>query len=163
MRVLFVQDNGINESLALAELAGWLGNQGHEVRLLLDRQERRLEQKASAFAPDLVVVPCNVYAHTWALGMLRRLAAALPGAPVLVGGTHPTFAPDLLDEPEVSMILVGEAELVVSELLERLGNGCDYTDIPGIWVKREGVKHRNGPADRLDDLDKLPLPDRSMY
>ncbi len=163
MKVLFIQDNGINESLALTELAGWLGAKGHQVRLLLDRQERHLEKQAAAFAPDLVIIPCNVFAHVWVLSTLRRLATALPGTPVLVGGTHATFSPDLLEEPELSMLLVGEAELAVAELLDRMAAGKEITGIPGIWVKRNGEIERTGPAPRLEDLDSLPLPDRAMY
>lgn len=163
MRVLLVQDNGINESLALAELSGWLGSKGHQTLLLLDRQERDLEGRAAAFAPDLIIVPCNVYAHVWVLEMLRRLQRALPDTPVLAGGTHATFSPDLLDEPEVSMLLVGEAELAVSELLDRMAAGRELAGIPGIWIKRRETIERTGPAPRLKDLDSLPLPDRAMY
>ena len=92
-RILFLQDNGINESLALAELSGYLVARGHTTRLLLEREERDLLRSAREYQPDLIVVPCNVYAHRWVLDLLHRLDAALPGIPVLVGGTHPTFAP----------------------------------------------------------------------
>lgn len=162
-RVLFLQDNGINESLALTELSAYLSRRGHSTQILLQRDEPLFEKRIQAIKPHLVVVPCNVYAHGWVLRTLTMLARVIPGTPVLVGGTHPTFSPDFIQEAPVSMILVGEAEIAVLELLERILSGQDYLDIPGVWVKRDGEVQRTGPAARLADLDELVPSNRMLY
>ena len=40
MRILFLQDNGINESLALTELSAYLKSAGHTTELFLEREEK---------------------------------------------------------------------------------------------------------------------------
>lgn len=162
-RILFLQDNGINESLALTELSAYLSRRGHSTQVLLQRDEPQFEKRIEAIRPHLVVVPCNVYAHTWVLQTLTMLHRVLPGTPVLVGGTHPTFSPEFIEEDRVSMILVGEAEVAVLELVQRILAGDSYLDIPGIWTKVDGEIRRTGPADRLADLDELVPSNRMLY
>ena len=90
MKVLFIQDNGINESLALCELSAALRAAGHETAVLLEREERDLFAAIDRFAPDWFLIPCSILAHTWALGMARRVKERFPERPVILGGTHPT-------------------------------------------------------------------------
>lgn len=163
MRILFVQDNGINESLGLTELGGYLKARGHTVCLLIEKEEADLPAAARDFAPRLAVVPCNVYAHSWTIRTVRALRRVLGGTPILVGGTHPTFAPSFIEHDDIDLQLVGEAELAVAELAERISRGEDFLDIPGVWVKRNSRVVPNGVARRLDDLDSLPIPDRDLY
>ena len=95
MRVAFLQTNAINESLGLCDLGGHLRAQGVRCRLFLEREEgARLALRLRDFAPDLVVVPCDLLGHQGALRLARR-AAASTAAPVLLGGTHPTFFPNV--------------------------------------------------------------------
>jgi hypothetical protein len=72
MRVVFLQTNAINESLGLCDLAGHLRAQGVRCRLFLEREEgRHLERKMRGFAPDLVVIPCDLLGHQGALRLAR--------------------------------------------------------------------------------------------
>ncbi len=163
--VLFLQDNGINESLAVTELAAVLESRGHRVALLIERDEgRRFEESVRREQPGLVVVPCNVYAQGYVLDLVSRVRRWLPGTPVLVGGTHPTFSPGFIREEPIDLQLVGEADIAVPDLADRLAAGTPVTGIPGIWVKdASGNVTETGPAPRVEDLDSLPLPHRSLY
>jgi len=165
LSVLFLQDNGINESLALTELAGVLRRRGHFVSLLIERDEGRwFADRVRSARPGLVIVPCNVYAQKTVLDLVARVRGWLPGTPVLVGGTHPTFCPDFLKEDPIDLMLVGEADVAVPELADRLAAGLGPEGIAGIWVKDgEGRITSTGPAPRVEQLDSLPLPDRGLY
>ena len=94
--ILFVQDNAINESLALADLGGGLRDAGHRVRLLLEDHEADPDAVIRSVNPALVVIPCPVTGHTVALAQARRVKAQAPGAVVVLGGTHATLSPDLV-------------------------------------------------------------------
>ncbi|MBM4355424.1 MAG: B12-binding domain-containing radical SAM protein [Deltaproteobacteria bacterium] len=163
--VLFLQDNGINESLALTELSAVLKQQGHAVNLLIERDEsRRFEQAVKSARPDLVIVPCNVYAQGYVLDLVARVRRWLPQTRVLVGGTHPTFSPDFINEDVIDLELVGEADVAVPQLADCLARGKEPTGIPGIWVKdAAGNVAKTGPGPRVENLDSMPLPDRGLY
>ena len=163
INIVFVQDNGINESLALTELAAYLEQRGHRCEVLLEREERRFDQSLRRAQPDLVILPCNVFGAQWVVAMARRIASLLPTVPLLVGGTHPTLSPDLMEEPAITYQLVGEAEIAVTELANRLASRVPAHDIPGIWVRHHGKTRDNGVGPRLDDMDSLPLPSRQIY
>lgn len=61
MRVAFLQDNGINESLSLTDVAGLLHSKGHECELFIERNERDFLGSVVAFRPDLVVLPLDIW------------------------------------------------------------------------------------------------------
>ncbi len=161
--ILFVQDNGINESLALTELAAYLERAGHRCTVLLEREERQFDRTIKRTQPALIVLPCNVFGAQWVVAAARRISKILPAVPLLVGGTHPTLSPDLLEEPAISHQLVGEAEVAVLELSDRLANAQPTNDIPGIWVRADGALRDNGVAPRLGSMSDLPIPKREMY
>jgi isocitrate lyase len=57
----------------------------------------------------------------------------------IVGGAYATFAPELvIRRPSVDMVCVGEGELALVELCEKLRRGADVTAVRNIWIKRDG-------------------------
>lgn len=72
------------------------------------------------------------------------------GKTVIAGGPHATLAPrELLDTGNVDHIIVGEAEISIIDLLERLEKGFEAGKI----IQGEPV----------EDLDDLPFPDRDLF
>ncbi len=161
-RVAFLQGNAINESLGLCDLAGHLRDLGVTTRLLIRREERRLADELRAFAPDLVVIPADLLGHNSALA-LAALAKSATAAPTVLGGTHPTFFPNVVHRPHVDYAFAGEAEGVVTDLLAAVRERRDPSAIPNLIV-REGEGERVNPLRPLvETLDDLALPDREIY
>lgn len=162
VRVLFVQDNAINESLALTELAGILREQGYPYRVLIEREEGDFLKVAAAYNPSVVIIPTSIIRPQWGIAMTRRIKSAMPRVLCMLTGTYPTFFNDAIDEEGVDAILRGEADYAVPEFLQRLGSGGDITSVHSIWVKHGGTLYKNsmGP---LTDLNAMPLPDREVY
>jgi radical SAM superfamily enzyme YgiQ (UPF0313 family) len=75
---------------------------------------------------------------------------------IILGGIHPTVLPDeALNHPEIDIVVQGEGENTLSELIARLEKGTDYTDIEGIAYKKEG-KIVHNPRRPLIDLSLMP-------
>ncbi len=161
--VLFLQDNAINESLALCDLAGVLESQGHPTRLLLDDEEPDLHAAIRAADPALVVVPSGVGGHQTARRLAQAARIAAPRAFVLMGGTHATFDPSEAQRPEVDAVVMGEAERPVSALVARLSAGRQWSDIGGLAWDDGGQLRQNPLMAPLEDLDDLPFPHRDLY
>ncbi len=83
--------------------------------------------------PDLVAITMSATEHGEGL-RLAQLAKDR-GAVTVLGGYHPTAIPDeLLSQPQVDMVVRGEGELTMRELITKGGpQGVD-----GISYKDEG-------------------------
>ncbi len=162
MKVLFVQDNAINESLALTELAGLLRKQGHDYDVLIEREERGLLQSAVSYSPSIAIVPTSITKPQWGIAAAKKIKSVLPNAVCILTGTHPTFFPDVIHNEGVDAILRGEVDHAIPEFLRRLGSDDDITAVPGMWVKYRGDIYKN-PMGPLTDLHAMPLPDREVY
>jgi len=161
-RVLFLQDNGINESLALTEVSAVVRAAGHETHLLLGDEEADLAAAVADFAPGLVVIPCPVAGHLRALADARLAKDASPGCVVVLTGTYASLHPDVALATAVNAVVVGEAEGAIRELADRVGAGARWEDVRNLGFARDGELHRN-PLRPLVDLDALPPPDRDLY
>ena len=62
--------------------------------------------------------------------------------PVIWGGSGPTLEPEWALQ-HADMVCVGEGEELIVELAERLDAGADYSDLQGLWLKRDGEIIRN--------------------
>jgi anaerobic magnesium-protoporphyrin IX monomethyl ester cyclase len=83
--------------------------------------------------------------------------------PIVVGGPHPTYSPEMIHAVGIDIICRGEGELAMLDLAEALEHDGDVTQIRNLYVKmRNTTIHRNDirPAAPLDDL---PPPDRELY
>ena len=164
MKILFLQDNGLNESLALTELSSFLQKANHQTNIFLEKEEKNdLFIKIKKYEPHLIFIPCSILAHNWSLNLLKKIRKS-SNVPIVLAGTHPTFYPNIIErEDDVDIILLGEAEETTLELCEKLEAGKDITKINNLWVKYKGNIYRNDLRPLIEDLDSLPLPDRELY
>lgn len=178
MRVLFYY-RGI-ENLGVGYLMSMLKSHGHEIDLIFDpglddnlfvkmphlawmnRHEALLE-RAVAFKPDLVAMGCLTNLYPFVKVMAAKLKEKL-GVPILVGGHHAQALPEfVLSNPNVDMVCTGEGELALLELVGRMERGEDVTTVPSIWVKKDGVVHRNELGMLENDLDRFPFPEKHLW
>lgn len=163
MKILFIQDNALNESLALADLSAFLKSQGHVCKLLIEREEKKLFSKIRNFSPDIFFMPCSLFGHRWVIDMARRLKDNF-NKPIILSGTHATFFPEIIEkENSIDVICLGEADLPISELLSKLERKEDITRIKNIWLRIDNNIYKNEIEYLANDLDSLPFPDRELY
>jgi radical SAM superfamily enzyme YgiQ (UPF0313 family) len=80
------------------------------------------------------------------------------------GGVHATLAPqEPMSVDAVDIVFRGESEISFLELSRRLEEGRDFTDIKGLWTKRGKNCVKNPPNLLVEDLDRLPFPDREIF
>ena len=77
-------------------------------------------------------------------------------APIVWGGWHPTLLPEqTLQESYIDFVIVGQGEHPIRQLVERLRNDQDISDIAGLGYKSGTVISVNPPAP-LSDMNALP-------
>jgi len=113
------------------------------------------------YKPDLVGISAVESTYHIALRLLDSIKDIK--VPKILGGIHATMAPEeVIKQPNLEMICVGEGEGAIVELADRIKNGRDYSDVKNLWVKRNGKVIKNELRD-LVDLDELPFQDLSIY
>jgi radical SAM superfamily enzyme YgiQ (UPF0313 family) len=159
-RVVFLQ-NIWHEQLGIESLSAHLKASGHECELLIEGAVRDLPARLKQHRPDLVALSVTTGLHPWAFEMAARVKHVLR-VPVIMGGPHPTFYPETIQDPNIDVICRGEGEEPLRELVECLDTGRDYGSIANLWVKRDGQIIRNEVRPLCLDLDALPFPDRDL-
>ncbi|MED5370669.1 MAG: cobalamin-dependent protein [Myxococcota bacterium] len=94
--------------------------------------------------------------HRMAKYITQRLRAELE-KPILWGGMHPTFMPQMCIEI-ADMIAIGEVDHAVVDFFEAWDAGRSVREVPGFWVREGDTVYRNDIAP-LVDLDDIPFRD----
>lgn len=153
--------------VGIGSLAAILKEQGHEVSLIhvtkpIDKSE--FISKIKENNPDLIGFSSTSPMFPFVRKYVSWLAESEIKAPVICGGIHPTVAPEeTIKVDGIDMICRGEGEDAMSELCRELESGGDISNIRNLWVKNNGSVTKNPLRPIIDDLDKLPLPDRSIF
>jgi len=101
---------------------------------------------------------CDTY--PFVLNIATRCKKINPRAAIILGGPQATFTDiDTLKAfPCVDIIVRGEGELTIVELMKKLEGKQDLKDINGISYRQDGRIIRNKNRELIRDLDTLPLP-----
>jgi len=85
--------------------------------------------------------------------------------PNLAGGTYPTLFPEgALEIDGADMVCIGEGEIPLTELLQKMGNKEKYDDVLSLWVKQKNGEIVKNPIAPLQiDLDKFPKLDVRLF
>jgi anaerobic magnesium-protoporphyrin IX monomethyl ester cyclase len=95
-----------------------------------------------------------------ALAMLA--IAKRSGARAVIGGPDPPHHAAAYLEAGADVVVIGEGERTLQELIPRLDANGDLSTIDGIVFKaRDGAVVRTAPRAFLPDLDAQPFPDRA--
>jgi anaerobic magnesium-protoporphyrin IX monomethyl ester cyclase len=162
LKVLFIQNNGIQESIGVANLSGILKANGHQADLMLVSHTPDLMGAIRAYEPGLIAFSALTGVHL----SLEKLAVTIKehfDVPIIVGGPHPTYSPEMINRPGIDIICRGEGELAMLELADAMEHDRDVTGIRNLHIKtRNGTIHRNDIRPAVP-LDELPMPDRGLY
>jgi len=172
-RILFLVYNVRNQRYGLLALSAYLKKEGHVIDYICPDprhfgqgnqastvDERKLQsvlQKIEDFQPDYLAVTAMTTEVRPLMKIVDGVKAALPDLYVLMGGPHPTFCPDVVQEPSIDAICRAEGESAFSEFLKRHPDG-DYLSVPNFGFCIDGKTHIN-PLGKMMDMDTLPIPD----
>ena len=156
--------------LGVAYVAAALQEAGHAVRVLDCTFLRRDEAARLALAARAEVV--GIYCMTTMEEDARWFAERLRGrcSLLVAGGPLPSCDPDAFLE-HFDVVVRGEGEQTVRELLDAREAGADLDAVPGVVCRREvgarargedGGALRAPPRPLARDLDAIPFPAREL-
>lgn len=148
--------------LGLLYISAYLKQRGFAVEVFDSTFASLAALKAyiSAQRPPVVGVYANMVTKFSALEIIAHACAE--GCTVIVGGPDPPYYAEAYLEHGADVVVIGEGEETLAELLPALAMGGERLGgIAGIVYRDgEGRVQRTAPRPLLADLDALPLPDR---
>jgi radical SAM superfamily enzyme YgiQ (UPF0313 family) len=145
----------------LEVLAGRLvGN--HDVHILDMRIDEHLDTELSTFKPDIVGCSCVAANSHLVKQVLKRVKEFSPDIITVVGGHHPSLMPEDCNETFIDIVVIGEGEESLDEIVGACECKRSSEEIPGIAYRSKEGEFRVNRDRELMDLDKFPMPARSL-
>jgi len=163
----FVMGEYLPPPYGILQLAAFLESKNKDAEIeVLDCQAQSLDWKAleqhiESYAPDIVassaLATCNTYV---AVRTLETAKKAKPNAMTIAGGQHftATAQESLETYPEIDVIVRGEGEQTLVELVQAASRGSSLSRIKGISFRHNGKILHNPPRPLIENLDELPFP-----
>ena len=147
--------------VGLALLAAVLEREGYQVTVL-DANALGLQPKDLApwvIDADVIGLTAVTPTVSAALSIAYHLKQTNPGLTILLGGAHATLLPDetLAESPEIDIIVRGEGEETIIELLRALEDKQPLDNISGISYRADGKVISTAARSTSTDMDSLPF------
>jgi len=118
-----------------------------------------IKKQMQNYKPDIVGVSALTHEAS-VLYRVSRLAKHInPDCRVIVGGPHATIqSQEILIDNNIDLVVIGEGEKTLSELINGICQNDDISLIKGIAYRTNGKVSFTEPREAIGDLDSLPFP-----
>lgn len=156
--------------LGLGYLASYLIKHGFKNVTLLDPDAQHLDSQAiknylRQNKPDLVGISCATPNFPGAINLAKIAKEVCPKALVILGGVHASALPEWILQryQEFDLVVIGEGELTLLEIVKKLARQQKYNSIQGIAYRRQNGKIIVNPRrEWIKNLDEIPFPARHL-
>jgi len=94
--------------------------------------------------------------------VLKKVKQFAPEAITIIGGHHPSLMPEDCNEAFIDIVVIGEGEEALCEIVGACETKRDWGEIPGIAYRLKGGEFRINRHREFMDLDELPTPARGL-
>lgn len=123
----------------------------------MEFERHTLQHFLDVLHPNLIGITMSATDHNEGLRLAK--IAKDNGITTVLGGYHPTAIPDeLLSHPQIDMIVRGEGELTMKELVQK----GSPERVLGISYKKSGNAIHNPDRPLIENLDSLPFSARHL-
>lgn len=113
-----------------------------------------LIKSIKAYNPSVIGISSNCTNIQETLEIAAITKRINPKISVVVGGPHPTIAPNTYNNKNIDFIVKGEGEITFYELLTKQ----DKSKILGLYIQNKNKLDFTGERPLIKDLDSLPFP-----
>ncbi|HLD42431.1 MAG TPA: radical SAM protein [Candidatus Nanoarchaeia archaeon] len=172
-RILFIQPPPLQQQdlmeniryppLGITSIAGFMRDKGYIVGLYdgcaVKASADTVLQEVRRFKPDVVALTATSAIIHYAFAVAEKVKELDPSIKVVIGGPHATELPHhALSNANVDVLLRGEGELSLLELMKALEGGGDLRSIKGIGFMENGRMILTPPMPLITNIDELPFP-----
>ncbi len=166
MRVLLLRPAAEKKSMArvlplgLLAIGSVLKRAGHQVKILdlriSNSPDEELSSVMKSFNPQVVGIGVMTIECKYGFIDAAKVKKLNPDVTIIFGGPHCSHEPRfILNDPNVDLMVSGEGDLTITELIDALEQGRDIENIAGIAYKKNGSYIRTADRPIIRDLDKF--------
>jgi radical SAM superfamily enzyme YgiQ (UPF0313 family) len=132
--------------------------------IISEYRPEKLKQMLDTFKPDVVGTTSVTMNFKNAAEILKKVKFFYPHIITIMGGPHVSFDYDavLRHIQEIDIIVIGEAEKTLLNLIPRIKNRDTWQTIPGIAFYDKNCVVVTKTQTLIENLDELPLPARHL-
>jgi len=165
--VWFIMGEYLPPPFGILQLAAYLEREVKDVEIeVLDCNAQQIdwegmEKRIASFNPDIVassaLASCNTYVVARTLQTAKK---ANPATITVAGGQHftATAQKSLEAYPEIDMIIRGEGERTLTEIVKNAKEKSTFSEIKGLSCRHNGRILHNAPRPLIRSLEDLPYP-----
>ncbi len=139
---------------------------GHDGLLRIGLTDGQIAEEIETFQPDLVgIASLASCMHQSFVATARAIRSRFPELPIVAGGQHATAMPyELLRDAAgaIDYAVRGEGELVLCELVEKIGDPGEARSLPGVSFLDADGKLVNNPRPNWTDVETLAPLDPAL-
>lgn len=155
--------------LNIAYLGAVLEENKHTVNIIdLNIQKKRVldfkNEDLGSLDCDLVGITNTTASYIESLKLASIINAEYPNMIIVMGGCHVTFTAEqtLKECSSIDIIVRGEAEQTIVQIVDSIQNKTPLHEVPGITYRENNLIKTNPDAPIIKDLDSLPFPARHL-
>ncbi len=148
--------------LGILSIAGWLTQQGHDVDVFdtTFSTPQQFRQYVRTLQPAVVGIYANLMTRRTVVETIGWIRVIAPSATVVIGGPEATHHVDRFLDSGADVIVIGEGEATMADLVEHLERDEELDGVDGIAFRRDGTSVRTAPRELIRPIDQLPFPKR---
>jgi radical SAM superfamily enzyme YgiQ (UPF0313 family) len=128
-----------------------------------NRVWKEVEKVIKKTSPVIIGINVSTPSYYSALRVAKISKEINDDAMVIVGGYHPTALPEeTVKEPYFDIVVRGEGEITMLELVRAIEHGYELKNIKGITYISNGKIIHTPSRNLIDNLDSLPFPARDL-
>lgn len=173
MKVLLTTMNAryTHSSLAIAYLYQACQNDSWRLEkkeFTINDQVSRIIGEIYRIRPTVLCISCYIWNITMVEELIKDYKKIEPDCVIILGGPEVSLDARqfLIDNPGADVIVMGEGEILLNQVLKAIYNNQDLSGIKGIYYRRQGKIMSSGEAQLINDLNIVPSPyhgDISFY
>lgn len=154
--------------MGLLYVGTYLKNEGHNVKII-DAHIKKLKTKKvlsiiTDFNPDIIGITNMTSETLYMRRLVEQIKYFFPKIKIVLGGPHISSFKNIEFEqnPYIDFGIVGEGERSTNELLKRITDNVEPSDVKGVIYRKGGEIIETGSPELIENLDLLPMPDFSL-
>jgi radical SAM superfamily enzyme YgiQ (UPF0313 family) len=164
-KIVFIQD-GMRDRYGILCLYTYLKKHNHESEVFISDVEDDIVGAVLNSNPDIIGFSTMTTEFKIHQSIAEQIKKRRKDLPIIVGGSHPTFYPEIINDPNIDVVCLNEGEYALVELLNIIGEDGDLgqaINIKSLWVKYNNKVYKNEMGDLIKDLDEVSPKDRDIY
>jgi len=135
------------------------------VKALRHREHRawmHLDHTLREFKPNAVVMWVDTARFGSAITASKIVREVMKRSTVIWCGPHPTAVPAIVLDPNVDLVIRGEAEKTIVALIRAIRHSEPVSDVPGLAYEQGGQVFKTRRRELIGDIDTIMPPGRHL-